>query len=354
MKPHPYTIRLDESERHALYRLLSTPGINRSLYTRAFVFKLLDDGLSAPQIVKLAGVARSTVYALSQRYKDSNLKNALYDGRRSGTPRLIPLAAFDWVAGIARKEPRIVGVNLDHWTFTELQAYVRREGPLNGFPELANLSRSYLWRIIRGHPLRPSDEMTAENLASVSRSEPRMILRQTLSIKAACIGGLWQLAPEPNAIVVDGRHDESVTHGGDGRNFELFHFMVGFDSGSSRLHVIQGTGRTDDDMVSWLGEIDRSIPTGVMIELMDLPDVPNPSPVVTRHLFSKAGRFSLVRNRHSESLARMKAMSKGILFKTRPFHSLKANSPFDLASQILAIIKAYRVPEHADEAAVSA
>lgn len=102
MTAHPYSITLTDAERKELADILATPGINEKLTRRAHVLKLLDDGLSAPDIVRYLQISRSTVYSISQRFRASNLRGALYDGRRSGTPKRIPAAAFASIESVMK------------------------------------------------------------------------------------------------------------------------------------------------------------------------------------------------------------------------------------------------------------
>ena len=81
---HSYSIKLSDAERKEIADILSTPGINEKLMRRARVLMLLDDGLSAPDIVRYLQISRSTVYSISQRFHATNLRGALYDGRPLG------------------------------------------------------------------------------------------------------------------------------------------------------------------------------------------------------------------------------------------------------------------------------
>lgn len=349
MTAHTYTITLKDDERQELDNLLATPGINPSLHARASVLKLLDEGLSASEIVQRTSVARTTVYAISHRYRDTDLKTALYDGRKSGTPRRIPLEAFAWIEEIAGKSPRLVGVDTDRWTISGLQAYVRREGPEHGFPSLATMSRSYLWRIINGRPMHTSEEQSVRKLRMRKPGEAHMILKAALTMTVANIDGMWQFAPSVNPSAINLTREEllasQTANPRSNVEYDTMQFLFGFDSGSNALHVIQGTGHGDEDLITLIDEIDRSTTPGVMIELLESTVSPMLTPAVCSHLFAKAGRIALVRNRRLEKLVRMKLISKALLEKSRAYHELRAPTRRELANKFLKLCRNYRVPD---------
>ena len=233
--------------------------------------------------------------------------------------------------------PRVLGIPMERWTITALQAYLRKEGPKNGWPELARLSRSYVWRIFTGSRRVESElhQPSPQDLQNAAGAH--MIIREEIRLCTIRRYGRWQLLPESSVMA---RLDVSRQP-----SSEPLSFIVGFDSGSDALHVVQGAGNPDDDMLAFLEEIDRNTPEGVMIELLEEPDAPKPSPAVCRYLFSHTGRFSLVKNRHAEHLRHVKMISQALLYRNRPFDSIRAKTRTELADRILVAARTYRVHE---------
>lgn len=128
--------------------------------------------------------------------------------------------------------------------------------------------------------------------------------------------------------------------------------IVGFDSGSSTLHIVPGNGDRDRDMLSFLEEVDRGTPPGVMIELIEDPLSAKLTPSVCKFLFSKVGRFSLVINRPSNKLIRMRNLSDSLLQRNHPFCGFRAKSRSELVWQIVDDARSFRMPQMALDACV--
>ena len=337
MNERTYSITLDAADREHIDQVLATPGVNSRLHSRACVLKMLGDGVSAPEIALEASVSRSSVYAVARRYQEGGLLRALYDGRSSGTPRKIPISAFKWMADVMVMPPRVLGIPMERWTITALQAYLRTEGPKNGWPELARLSRSYVWRIFTGDRRIECEQHQPSPQDIQNAAGAHVVIREEIRLSTIRRYGRWQLLPETSVLARLDISGEPAT--------EPLSFIVGFDSGSDALHVIQGSGDRDADMLAFLEEVDRNTPDGVMIELLEEPDAPEPSQAVCKYLFSRTGRFSLVRNRHAEHLRHVKMISEALLYRNRPFDAIRAKTRSELADRILVAARTYRVHE---------
>lgn len=350
MTAHPYSITLTDAERKELADILATPGINEKLTRRAHVLKLLDDGLSAPDIVRYLQISRSTVYSISQRFRASNLRGALYDGRRSGTPKRIPAAAFAWIESVMKEPPRKLGVDADRWTMTALQTYVRAHGSEQGFPEVSKISRSYLWRILSERRLPQSEEDEAKSLMNRDRQETRLFIWRDVELAIVCRNGRWRplfrkgLVNPASPTGFDVLPNSASLPLPEGA--ETVSFITAFEFETGKIRGIVGNSRNDADMIAFLKHLDEKMPQGVMIELMNESGPYRLGPAVYKHLFSRLGRFSIVEKRRYDGLLRTTMRAVGRLLWSLHLDDVEAATREELIPKLFEAVKAFRIGDH--------
>lgn len=349
MTAHPYSITLTDGERKELADILATPGINEKLTRRAHVLKLLDDGLSAPDIVRYLQISRSTVYSISQRYHATNLRGALYDGRRSGTPKRIPSAAFTWIEGVMKEPPRKLGVDADRWTITALQTYVRAHGADHGFPEVSKISSSYLWRILSERRLPRSEEDEAKSLMNSNGMETCIILWRDVELAIICRDGRWRPVFRKGLVnparptgfdVLPNSENLPLPEGA-----ETISFITSFEFETGRISGVIGNSRSEEDMIRFLNHIDAKVPQGVMIELMNKTGQNRLGPAVYKHLFARMGRFSLVQNRQYGSLLRTTMNAVSQLLWRLHIDDVEAETREELIQKLFEAVKAFKIED---------
>lgn len=352
---HSYSIKLSDAERKEIADILSTPGINEKLMRRARVLMLLDDGLSAPDIVRYLQISRSTVYSISQRFHATNLRGALYDGRRSGTPKRIPPAAFSWIESVMKEPPRMVGVDADRWTITALQTYVRENGPQNGYPEVSQISRSYLWRILSEHRLPQSEEAEAKTLMNQNAKEARIVLWRDVELAIIHEDGWWRplfrkvvanAASPTGFAVLPNSQTLPLPEGA-----EAVSFITGFEFESGVIHGVIGNSRNEEQMIAFLKHLDAETPRGVMIELMNKSVPFRLSPGVYKFLFARMGRFSIVQNRQFGSLLRTTMNAVSQLLWRLHIDDLRARTREELVEKLFVAVESFRIEDRIGKAA---
>jgi len=101
------------------------------------------------------GVNRHTVALCARKFLQFGLEAALGELPRPGRVRRIPDDAIAWVLNCACRKPKEVGYPYELWTYALLQAHVRKHCVEAGHPDLSELSRSRLHRILAQGEIRP-------------------------------------------------------------------------------------------------------------------------------------------------------------------------------------------------------
>ena len=144
---------------------------------------LLDSvaGLSDQAIARAHGVNRNTVILCIQKCLRFGVQAALGELPRSGKPRRVSDAAIAWVQNSACQKPKELGYAQELWTYGLLTAHLRREARSAGYPELEQVSRSKLHKILMQGELRPHKvRYYVERRVSFAKSRSRVSLDQSL------------------------------------------------------------------------------------------------------------------------------------------------------------------------------
>ena len=115
----------------------------------------LASGKSDGAVARGIGVSRHTVALCARKFLQFGLEAALGELPRPGKGRRIPDDAIAWVLQCACQKPKELGYSYELWTYSLLQAHVRKHCLEAGHPSLTELSRSRLHRILTQGEIRP-------------------------------------------------------------------------------------------------------------------------------------------------------------------------------------------------------
>lgn len=146
---------LTEDEQQTLERIRKSRKEPKRRTVRAGI--LLDSmgGLSDRAIAVAHQVNRNTVVLCIQKCLRFGVEAALGELPRSGKPRRFTDAAIAWVRHCACQKPKDLGYAHELWTYKLLTAHIRQYSGAAGYPELQQLSRSKLHKILTQAELRP-------------------------------------------------------------------------------------------------------------------------------------------------------------------------------------------------------
>jgi transposase len=115
----------------------------------------LAGGMSDGAAARSNGVNRHTVALCARKFLRFGLDAALGELPRPGKSRRIPDDAIAWVLHCACLKPKELGYAYELWTYSLLQAHVRKHCVDAGHLDLIELSRSRLHRILAQGEIRP-------------------------------------------------------------------------------------------------------------------------------------------------------------------------------------------------------
>jgi transposase len=144
-----------EDEERMLERLRKSRTEQKRRTVRAAI--LLDSvaGLNDQAIARDHGVNHNTVILCIQKCLRFGVQAALGELPRSGKPRRVSDAAIAWVQNSACQKPKELGYAQELWTYGLLTAHLRREARSAGYPEMEQVCRSKLHKILMQGELRP-------------------------------------------------------------------------------------------------------------------------------------------------------------------------------------------------------
>src|ERR1700693_5561704 len=144
-----------QEEQKMLERIRKSRSEQKRRTLRAAI--LLDSlaGWGDQAIALVHRVNRNTVVPCIQKCLRFGVLAALGELPRSGKPRRVSDAAIAWVQHWACQKPKDLGYAQELWTYGLLTAHLRREARSAGYPELEQVSRSKLHKILMQGELRP-------------------------------------------------------------------------------------------------------------------------------------------------------------------------------------------------------
>lgn len=148
-------LRLAPDEKRRLESLRRSRSGAKRETLHAGILLDLASGKSDGAVARLNGVNRHTVALCGHKFLQFGLEAALGDLPRPGKSRRIPDDAIAWVLHCACEKPKELDYAYELWTYSLLQAHVRKHCVEAGHPSLKKLSRSRLHRILTQGEIRP-------------------------------------------------------------------------------------------------------------------------------------------------------------------------------------------------------
>ncbi|MEW6685792.1 MAG: helix-turn-helix domain-containing protein [Candidatus Edwardsbacteria bacterium] len=119
--PSRYVRKLTVKEKQEIDRLCRKGASGISL--RAFIIRLSSQEVPIPEICRLTGLSRQTVYFWLNRFDDFGV-SGLEDEPRSGRPIKFNHATCKRIVRIATSKPKDIGLHFTNWTLPKLKNYL--------------------------------------------------------------------------------------------------------------------------------------------------------------------------------------------------------------------------------------
>ena len=122
---------------------------------RAKVLLRYAAGISISDIQRQLGVSRPTIYKCIDKALSAGVHVGLKDAFHSPKEPEILADAKAWVINLACTKPKDVGLAAELWTLSALVRQVRKCAVVAGFPRLAQVGRTTVWRILHEQNIKP-------------------------------------------------------------------------------------------------------------------------------------------------------------------------------------------------------
>ena len=123
--------------------------------TRAKVLLKYAGGMSITRIQREVGVSRPTIYKCIDKALAAGARAGLKDRHhRPRAPEILPDAKA-WAISVACQPPKALGFAAELWTLSALTKYLQGAAEAAGYPRLARISRSSVWKLLQEEELKP-------------------------------------------------------------------------------------------------------------------------------------------------------------------------------------------------------
>jgi transposase len=139
-------VMLTAMQRRELSTVVNDRAVDAVVASRARMVLWRDEGYSADQVARLAGVSRPTVNTWVRRYAQAGLAG-LADRPKPGKPAQVPAAVRARILALTRVSPP-AHTGLSHWSSREMARYLRRH-------EGIDVSHNFVADLWRGNDLQP-------------------------------------------------------------------------------------------------------------------------------------------------------------------------------------------------------
>jgi transposase len=144
-------MNLTNEDRAGLKSLLHREGYDRSVSARAQIVLWRAEGYSAPEIARMAGTTKPTVYKWIARYEEYGV-DGLSDWVSTGRPPEVSAEVRGRILALSRQSPPET-TGLSHWSSREMARYLKRE-------EGISVWHSFVATLWREHDLQPHRQGT--------------------------------------------------------------------------------------------------------------------------------------------------------------------------------------------------
>jgi len=245
--------------------------------------------LSDQAIAAKHRVNRNTVLLCIQKGLRFGIEAALGELPRPGKPRRVSDDAIAWVQHCACQKPKELGYAQELWTYRLLTMHVRRHCRAAGYPELEQVSRSKLHKILTQAELRPHkvryyverrDPEFEQKMAAVLHVYKEVeILNNGLlrgQIKEPSIvtvsydekPGIQAIAPmSPDRPPIPGQHP-SATRDYEYKRLGTVSLLAGLDLHSGLVTEIVSDSHKSKDFIQFLQKLDLAYPPTAVLRLI--------------------------------------------------------------------------------------
>jgi transposase len=148
-------LALSDAHRQMLTELSGSRTAPAREVERAKVLLRYASGISISDIQRQLGVSRPTIYKCIDKALSAGVQVGLKDTFHSPKEPEILADAKTWVVNLACTKPKDFGLAAELWTLSALVRQVRKCAVDAGFPRLAKVGKTTVWRILNEQNIKP-------------------------------------------------------------------------------------------------------------------------------------------------------------------------------------------------------
>lgn len=148
-------LRISESDEQMLKELSGSRTAPIREVERSKILLGYAEGLSISEIQRQLGVSRPTIYKCVDKALSAGIRVGLKDQyHRPKAPEILADAKA-WVINLACTKPIDHGLAAELWSLSALVRHIRKHAEQAGYPRLARIGRTSVWRILNEQQLKP-------------------------------------------------------------------------------------------------------------------------------------------------------------------------------------------------------
>lgn len=275
-RPRVKKLQFTNEEREELKRIASSRTESASRVTRAKV--LLDiesDEKTNKEIAEETGISTVSVKNIVDKCLAFGPIPALDDLPRSGAPATITDDSKAYVIHIACFKPKDFGYPEELWTMAKLAKHIREHCEDDHYPELKNINKSMVWKILDAHDMKPHrvryylenrDPDFHEKMKQVLMVYKEVQIAIETETESGIITVSYDEKPTIQALGCT-KEDEPMTeeHGFISRDPDYIRYgtvtlLAGMNLVTGEIIPLVRDTHTSDDFIDWLKKLEDTYP----------------------------------------------------------------------------------------------
>ena len=307
-RPKSKNLQFSSEEREELERISNSRMEPSAYKQRASALLLYEDGVPNKEIAEKIGLSTVTISNLVNKCLAIGPLASLNDLPRSGKPNTITDEDKAYVKHIACYKPKNFGYPEELWTQEKLAKHIREHCVKDGYPNLANINKSMVWKYLDEDDLKPfriryylekRDPNFAEKMREVLMvyKEVQMAIESddtemiTLSFDEKpgiqALGTTVDDCPMTEEHEFIARDSDYVRHG-------TVSLLAGLNLMTGEIVPLVKDTHTSDDFIEFLKIVDEKYPDAERIRLVLDNLKVHTSKKVMEYLSTKQNRFVFV------------------------------------------------------------
>lgn len=282
-RPIKKAITLTQDELAEVSSILKGRVQTHTSFRNATILKLAHQGNTPSEIANEVKISRQSIHKVINKYFQHGISACWADLERSGRPVTITDEAKCYVVDLACIKPKDLGYPHELWSINLLREHIKNHCSEKGFPELCNVSKSTVWKILNKREIKPHKikyylERTDENFEEHMNNVLMLYKEVSLAIERDQKDGCYYVSydEKPGIQVLSNIHKDkcpTTKHGFISRDYEYkrhgtLSLLAGIDLVSGKVMALVRERHRSYEFVEFLKLLDETYPKGKLIKVV--------------------------------------------------------------------------------------